>query len=322
MESVLKESLIPVSQSKETPDFLSEVREVTRSSANLFHLLNLSADRKHQLMAQYEELLIDGRGYYWFTETNTKRHASSEIYLYDSEGQFVKRFVLNGQATLYEFPDCIIAACEGVDYKGHVYQIGKTNHQMMNQWTIEGFLWDVEMHQGAVYATSYVPRDDEALIYQLTSQTAVKHSLGFGFYPTSLVKTENVFFLATSYPFSSKKGTVMTLSLNGMKLGEKTAEVAVRELFTYQSDLILHGLDYEEGTAETLTYFNRYTEEKITYTIPKVTHIRQHGQQLLLFNQRTKTMMYWSHERRKIVRVLHWPAAAQLPVLHSPVINH
>jgi hypothetical protein len=231
MESVLKETLMPVSHAEEVQSVSLETREVPRSSANLFHLLNLSADRKHQLMAQYEELLIDEHGYYWFTEMNTTRHASSRIYLYNTEGELVKRFVLNGKATLYEFPDCIIAACEGVDYKGHIYRIGKKHHQMITQWTIEGFLWDVEMHEDNVYATSYVPKHDEALVYQLTPHMAVKHSLGYGFYPTSLVKGENVFYLATSYPFSSKKGTVITLSLGGMKLQEKTSDVAVRELF-------------------------------------------------------------------------------------------
>lgn len=322
MVSVLKETWMPVSQTKENPVISHETREVTRSSANLFHLLNVSSDQKHQLMAQYEELLIDEHGNYWFTEMNTKRHASSQIYLYDTEGHLVKHFVLNGKATLYEFPNCIIAACEGIDYKGYIYKIDKNTHQLINQWVIDGFLWDVEMHQEAVYVTSYAPAEDEALLYRLVGKTAVVHSLGYGFYPTSLAKNENGFYLATTYPFSSKKGTVITLSLNGMKLQEHTASVAVRELFNYKSQLVLHGLDYEDGTAETLTYIHKHTMEKRVYSIPKVTHIKQHGNQLLLFNQRTKTMMYWSHERRKIVRMVHWAATAHLPVIHAPVINH
>lgn len=322
MEYTLIETKFPTGTVEEKPVFIQSDSEGERSSVNIFHSLSISQDQKHQMMAECEELLIDEHGHYWFIEMNTKRHASSRVFLYAENGELLQHYVFNGKATLYEFTNCIIAACEGPDYKGYIYKINKESYQLEKNWVLEGFLWDVSMHCNSLYVTAYLPKQDEALLYQLNGQTSMTQSLGYGFYPTSLVKSGNQFYLAANYPFSSQKGTVMTLSLAGMKLEERDVGISVRELFTHDDCLVLHGLDYITGTAETLTYVHNLSQQKATYHIPKVTHIKQHNAYLLLFNHKLKTIMYWSHERRKITRVLHWSGSKKLPTFHSPVINH
>lgn len=321
MESVLKQTQFSTGTNVDRQTFYQSESEGVRSSVNMFQTFDHSQDQKHQLMAQCEELLIDEHGHYWFIEMNTKRHASSKVFLYAENGELLQHYVFNGKTTLYEFSDYVLAACEGNDYKGYIYKINKHTYQVQKYWVVFGFLWDVSMHGDSVYATTYLPDRDEALIYRLNGNTVVTQSLGYGFYPASLVKCGQHFYLGTNYPFSSKKGTVMTLSLTGMKLGECDTGLSIRELFSYENDLVLHGIDYSTGTAETLTYVNKCTNETTTYQIPKVTDIKQHGSQLILINRKLKTMMYWSLKGRKLTRVVKWSGLNQLPVFHTPAIN-
>jgi hypothetical protein len=255
----------------------------------------------------FDQFLIDSRGQYWFTEKNISGKETSQVFVFNGSGALIKNIVVKGKPTLYEFDQCVIVACEGMDSHSYIYQFCKSRLHRVNEWTIDGFLWDLEFIDGAVYITSYLSSINEAVLYIIDENRKKAIDLGTGVFPSGIIYMQGALFIAFSFIYSGSKGKIAKYDLDGQLIEELTLKVAPRQLFTYKGKIVLHGLDMAKGSADRLVYFNVENGNCVSYKIPKSTDLRPQEKHMLLHNHETGSIFYWSHEKRKIIRVVHLP---------------
>ncbi|TCP23815.1 hypothetical protein EV207_12838 [Scopulibacillus darangshiensis] len=322
MDCTLKEFKSQESALEIDASVIDSVKSSLQSQTIIFNTFQKSVDGSRCESQHFDQFLIDDNGNYWFTEKVTDGQSANHLYIYNHSGKFLRSLAVNGKATLYEYAEWMIAACEGPDNKGYIYKYSKDTQQLVEQWVMNGFLWDIEMDLERLYITSYLPMTDEAVLYQIKGKTIVKQVLGTGFFPTGIIGKDKCLYVSTSQIFSSGKGEMMRLDLDGNILDQFDIEVSPRQIFEYEGQLVLHGLDLAEGKAETLVYVDPDLGICETYSIPRASQIRTQGQYLLLFNEKAQSLMYWSHRKKRVIRVVHWPMKKQEYKIKDLSVNH
>lgn len=322
MDIMLKSKESLKSLSEVDASAIDDVKSSLQSQTIFFNPFQKPLEESFGKPKNFEQFLNDSHGNYWFTEKVAEGQNSSHVFIYDQQGLFIKSQIVNGKATLYEYPKWIIAACEGPDNKGYIYKYSKDDQQLIEQWVLDGFLWDIEMDEEALYITSYLPTTNEAVLYHIKGKSLTPKVLGTGFFPTGIIKQDKLLYVSTSPLFTSCKGGMMKLDMKGELLDRFDVDVSPRQIFSHEDGLVLHGLDMAQGKAETLIYVDPKLGTTGTYSIPKATHIRTQGHHLLLFNQETQSLMYWSHAKKKVIRVVHWPLKKQAYNKREAYMNH
>ncbi|GGH87661.1 hypothetical protein JOD43_003990 [Pullulanibacillus pueri] len=255
----------------------------------------------------FEQFLIDRDGNYWFIEKNNMYKQTTQIYIFNHKGDLLKNFAVKGKPTLYEKEYLMIAACEGTDDKGHIYSFCKHHLNFIEEWTIDGFLWDMECIGETFYVTSYFVESNEAVLYILNNDKKTVVSLGHDMFPTGILCHKNKLFIALSYLRDGNKGKVIQCGLDGQVVKEIAVEIAPRKLFGYKNELVICGLDMAKGYSDRLVYINLETGKQTTFQLPQAMDVRAQDKHLLFYNGQTESIIYWSHEKRKIMRVVRWP---------------
>lgn len=268
----------------------------------------------------FDQFLIDSKGHYWFTEKVVSGKDTTQIYIFNSRGALIKNFVVKGKPTLYEFDRFVIAACEGNDEHSYIYKFCKSHLHLVKEWTIDGFLWDLECTEDALYITSYLPEINEAVLYIIQGSKHKAVDLGTGLFPSGILFQQGALYIAFSFIHSGSKGKIVKYDLEGNTIKELMLNAAPRQMFAYNGEIVLHGLNMTKGSADQLVYFNLENGSCSSYKIPRASDIRLQGKHLLLHNHETESIIYWNHEKKKIIRVVHTPIKlpikAQLEDIH------
>ena len=266
----------------------------------------------------FEQFLIDSEGQYWFTEKTLSGKETSQIFVFNTRGAFIKNLAVKGKPILYDFEYFLIAACEGRDGRSYIYKICKKHLQIINEWTIDGFFWDLENINEALYITSYLPEINEAVLYIINGNRKRAIDLGESIFPTGILFQNGSLYIAYSFVYNRNKGKMARYDLDGVVLEEYFFNVGSRQMLTYKDKIVLHGLDMTKGSADRLVYFNVENGHCLSYKIPNTSDIRPEGKQVLLHHHETDSIIYWSHEKRKIIRVVHikMPIKAQIENTH------
>ena len=256
----------------------------------------------------FEQFLIDSEGRYWFSEKAVDGKETTQIFIFDAKGAILKKLVVQGKPVLYEFERWVIIACEGIEASSHIYKFSKQTLSLEDQWTVDGFLWDLDGAGEALFITSYLTDINEAVLYIVDGNRKKALDLGTGLFPTGIICCGKALYISFSDIQTGCKGKLIKLDWEGHLLEESPLDIAPRQMFLYDGHIILHGLDMAKGSANQLVYYNVQTGERQVYKIPKASDLRPHGKHILLHNREKQSIIYWSHEKRKIIRVLHMPA--------------
>ncbi|MFC7394906.1 hypothetical protein [Scopulibacillus cellulosilyticus] len=302
---------------------IDDVKNSFQSQSALFNTFEDIIDESFQAAVSFDQFLLDSNGYYWFTEKTTEGQSASQIYIFNSQGDFIKSHGVNGKAaTIYEYNDCILAACEGIDSKGYIYKYSKDDQKLLKTWDIDGFLWDLEKLGDTLYITSYLAETNEAVLYTISGQEVDCKVLGNSFFPTGVLIKDNILYIPVCPLYSPNTGSVLCIDLNSDKVEEIAVSVSPRQILSYGGQLILHGLDMSKGKAESLIYLDPNTKKTESFQIPKASDIRIQGEYLLIFNHETKTVIYWSHAKKKIIRIVQWPIKRKFHSKKNARLNH
>ncbi|GGE34321.1 hypothetical protein GCM10011391_11260 [Pullulanibacillus camelliae] len=254
----------------------------------------------------FDQLLIDQLGNYWFTENHSSLEKLTHIYIFNQKGDLLKKFLVNGKPTLYENEELMIVACEGTDDKGYIYLFCKRTLRFIEQWAIDGFLWDMECIGNTFYITSYFVDEDEAVIYKINHKKKEVISLGKNMFPTGILCHKHRLFISLSYLEEGNRGKIIECDIEGCLIKELELNIAPHKLYSYKNELVIHGLNMISGQADQLVYINIDTEEQTMYHSPQAIDIKAQDKHMLFYNEQSKTVIYWSHEKRKVIRVVHW----------------
>lgn len=265
-------------------------------------------DLHHSTACDFDQFLIDDRGCGWFTEKTPSNQTTSRIFIFSAKGDLLKTHVVVGKPTLYECDgQAVIAACEGTDGKGYIYRFDKECLEPVAQWVIDGFLWDLEWVNDVLYITSYRARDGLAVL-SIANRDKIKDiALGRGMFPVGVLRKPDALYIAFSFIVSGKTGKVARYDDTGCLVEETMIDSAPRQMFAYKEWLVLHGMDMTKGIADELVYVNPKDGSQKAYKIPKAIDLRAQGRHLLLYHRDGETVLYWSHEKRKIIRMMHLP---------------
>ncbi|MGV3487479.1 MAG: hypothetical protein ACO1OC_02710 [Tuberibacillus sp.] len=255
----------------------------------------------------FEQFLVDSEGQYWFTEKTFSDKETTEIFVFNASGELIKNMVVKGKPTLYEFEHYVVVACEGWDDQSHIYRYCKKQLILEQHWTVEGFLWDLDCNDESLFITCYLSDINEAVLYIIDINRKKALDLGAGVFPSGILYRSGYLYISFSYIQSGKKGKMVKLDLEGNILGEMDLDIAPRQIFSQDDHIILHGLNMANGAADQLVYFDIENETQQSYKIPKSSDIRPQEKHMLLHIRDSQSIIYWSHEKRKIVRVAHLP---------------
>ena len=270
----------------------------------------------------FEQFLIDANGKYWFTEKSNVYKQTTQIYIFNNNGDLLKNFSVKGRPTLYENDKLMIAACEGKDDRGHIYLYCKNELAFIEEWTIDGFLWDMECIGETFYITSYFVDTNEAVFYIIGDNTKKVMSLGDDMFPTGILFHQNKLYISLTYLQDGNRGKVIQTDLDGRIIKEIEMDIAPRKLFSYKDELVIYGLDMAKGYADQLVYINVHTDQQAVYQSPRAVDIKSHDKHMLFYNQQTDSIIYWSHEKKKIIRVVHWAVRQYNNKLQELPLNH
>lgn len=255
--------------------------------------------------ADFEEFLIDSEGKLWLTSKMDKCQGTSEIHVFCGQGHLLEQKCVKGKVSLYESSQWLVAACEGEDGYGYVYQFDKTAITLLNEWQIDGFLWDLAIDHNHLHAVSYSPKDNHAYLTSISTLGKDSLCLGEGFFPTGIIKYGAGFYVTTCQLTEPNRGKLLQLDESGIIVNTVIVDTSPRQLFRYDGELILHGLNMETGRADHLVYIHLQTLKAATYNIPKTKDIREQTQHLLLYNDDKQSLFYWNHQERKVTSVIH-----------------
>jgi hypothetical protein len=255
----------------------------------------------------FSQILIDGNNNYWFAEKKAKEKEKTNLYIFNEHGKFLKNVIVTGNPNLFEFDYSVFAACEGNDGKGRIYQYCIESYQLVEQWTIEGFLWDLEKMDDRLYVSSYLPGKDAAVLYVIEDKKMEKVDLGEHFFPTYLLSRGTSLYISACPILDCGEKKIIELNMNHERVDEYKLNVSPRRLYMYDGGLIIHTLELASGKKEKLIYYDFKTGDQKVYPIPKNHTVEGNREQLFLFNLETQSLVEWNHDQRGIAKVKHLP---------------
>lgn len=248
----------------------------------------------------FSQVLVDQKKNYWFSEKKDKKKEKTNIYIFNERGLFLKNVVVIGNPNLYEFGESVFAACEGSDGKSRIYEYCTESYRLTQQWTLDGFLWDIEKVNGRLYVSSYLAGEDEAVLYNIQGQQTEKLKLGTQFFPTELLGWGTSLYISAFPVLDSDKKKIIELNENQEIVNEVTLNVPPYRFYLHEPELVIHGVELLTGKEEKLVYYNINTGEQKEYSIPQAFTVKESNNQLYLFNPKTQSVVKWHHNERKM----------------------
>ncbi|WP_257351818.1 hypothetical protein [Pseudalkalibacillus decolorationis] len=177
-------------------------------------------------------------------------------------GNVMKKGVY-GTPNIYEFPDYIIVACEGDGETGTVYQFSKRTLELVQEWELDGFIWDVEMVGQTVCVSAYVVDIDTARLYNLKGRSIDFVELGTLFAPADLLAFQGHLFVSV-YPLAeTSPRKILRLDEEFVIDQEYELSICPRFLFENGDEILIQELDVKTGRSDRYASLNIQTGEEI-----------------------------------------------------------
>ncbi|WP_349409217.1 hypothetical protein [Pseudalkalibacillus sp. SCS-8] len=215
-----------------------------------------TTDRKtHPMTQTKKKLLTDDANNKWYYYPIDKNDRYDLIAVNDKTGIIMKKRI-HGTPNIYEFEEHIIIACEGDGEEGFVYQFSKQHLEILNEWEIDGFIWDVNEFNGAVCVSAYVVDLDIARLYILNGKSIDFEELGTHFAPADLLVIQNKLYIS-AYPLTENSPKKI-LMLDERFVVDREYEVSICPRFLYENgkDILIQELDVKTGRSDRYVSLN------------------------------------------------------------------
>ncbi|WP_408009044.1 hypothetical protein ACJROX_01515 [Pseudalkalibacillus sp. A8] len=196
-----------------------------------------------------KDLLTDDHQNKWYYNRIDKKGYSTLVAVNLNNDVVIKK-KLYGNPNIYEFPDHVVIACEGDGETGSVYQFSKATLELVEEWEIDGFIWDVNLFNNSVCVSAYVVDLDMARLYILNGRSIDFVELGTHFAPADLLVLQKDLFIS-AYPLTEKSPKKI-LRLNQDFDLEKEYDVSIcpRFLFKNGEEILIQELDVKTGRSD------------------------------------------------------------------------
>lgn len=250
---------------------------------------------------QYTDVFMDSEKNYWLVRADdmkTKRHTISII---DRATGNLKSHKVNGRPNFYEFNDSVLIACEGDGSKGSILIFCKQNLELIKEWKVNGYLWEVEKHKGAIYVSCYIVEEDQAVLYVIKDGKKKRVNLGKNMAPTDILCIEDEVYISAAPILNGDPKKIIVLDNKERVVREYPLSISPRTIYHVEDEIMVYELDLATGKTEKIVYVNLHTGEQFTHTIPNSQVVECTSDSLSLLQQDSKTLFTWDHSNRKIV---------------------
>lgn len=227
----------------------------------------------------------------------------------------MKCLPVSGRPNLFEFGESVFAGCEGHDGKGRIYEFSTNDQGLIRQWTVDGFLWGLEMAEDRLYAASYLPDRDAAMLYVIDEEGCSEVRLGSHFFPTDLLYFNGSLYISACPVLDSGGKKIIRLNDDHTIAAEYPLAVSPRQLYSFGSELVIHAVELAPDKQEKLVYFNFAKGTQKEYGIPHAHTIKGIRDRLFLVNLKAQSVSEWNHCKRKITRVNRLPKSESKQVV-------
>ncbi|WLD93655.1 hypothetical protein [Alkalihalobacillus sp. AL-G] len=209
-----------------------------------------------------KDLHIDDQQNKWYYYRIDEKGKFDLVGFNPHSGSVMKK-VVYGTPNIYEFPEHIIVACEGNGETGAVYQFSKDTLMLVQEWEIDGFIWDVKMVDHDVCVSAYVVDLDTARLYILKGRSIDFVELGTHFAPADLLVFQGNLFIS-AYPIvETSPRKILRLDDEFAIVDEYKVSVCPRFLFENGDEILIQELDVKTGRSDRYSSLNIKTGEEI-----------------------------------------------------------
>ncbi|WP_221569027.1 hypothetical protein [Alkalihalobacillus sp. TS-13] len=209
-----------------------------------------------------KDLLTDDHQNKWFYNRVDKKGYIDLVAVNPNNDTVVKK-KLYGTPNIYEFPDHVVIACEGDGETGSVYQYSKATLELVEEWEIDGFIWDVNMYNNSVCVSAYVVDLDMARLYILSGRSIDFVELGTHFAPADILVLQNDLFIS-AYPLTERSPKkILRLNDEFDLVKEYDVSICPRFLFKDGEEILIQELDVKTGRSDRYSSLDLQTGREI-----------------------------------------------------------
>jgi hypothetical protein len=249
----------------------------------------------------YSEVFMDSQKNYWFSKKMENQTKDHKLFIFDHKNACLKSHVIKGQPNFYEFDSCVAVACEGDGSKGSVLIFSKNGPELMKEWKVNGYLWEVEMDEDVLYISSYIVEEDQAVLYIIRNDKKKRVNLGSNMAPTDILCYNDHVYVSGAPVLNGDPKKVIVLNNKDKVINEYKLSISPRALYRVDDHILVYELDLSTGKSERIVYINVKTGEQKEHHIPHSQIVECTNRSLSLLGQDSKTLYIWDHCNRKIV---------------------
>lgn len=255
----------------------------------------------------YSEVFMDKQKNYWFSKKVEDQSKDHKLFIFDHKNGCLKSQIIKGQPNFYEFDSCVLVACEGDGSKGSVLIFSKNGPELIKEWKVNGYLWEVEMNRDVLYISSYIVEEDQAVLYIIRNGKKKRVNLGSNMAPTDILCHDNHVYVSGAPVLNGDPKKIMVLNDKDKVVCEYKLSISPRALYQVDNQLLVYELDLSTGKSERIVYIDMKTGEQKEHDIPHSTIVECTKDSLSLLEQNSKTLYIWDHCNRKIVNTQKVP---------------
>lgn len=218
-----------------------------------------------QHQKQVMDQLVDQAGRCWVVDRDPRSKASTELSVFTRNGALWQRFSVQGRPNFFEFGRQVYVGCEGDDGQGHIYAFSENAYTLIGEWTVDGFLWGLEIARDRLYVTSYWPSADQAVLDVIEEKERHTVRLGSHIFPTDMLYAHGMLYVATSPVLGCEGKKIMRLNHEGELIAEYPQSVAPRQLYALGDELGIYALDLPARKTETGILLNPANGRQTAY---------------------------------------------------------
>lgn len=260
-----------------------------------------SVVRNEESEFAYSEVFMDNQKNYWFSKKVENSSKDYKLFIFDHKNGCLKSQIIKGQPNFYEFESCVAVACEGDGSKGSVLIFSKNEPELVKEWKVNGYLWEVEMNNDVLYISSYIVEEDQAVLYIIRNGKKKRVNLGSNMAPTDILCYENHVYVSGAPVLNGDPKKVMVLNEKDKVVTEYKLSISPRALYQVDNHLLVYELDLSTGKSERIVYIDLQTGEQKEHEIPHSKIVECTNDSLSLLEQNSKTIYTWDHGNRKII---------------------
>ncbi|MDR7074910.1 hypothetical protein [Fictibacillus barbaricus] len=260
-----------------------------------------SVVRNEESEFAYSEIFMDNQKNYWFSKKAEGNSTDYKLFIFDHKNGCLKSQMVKGQPNFYEFESSVVVACEGDGSKGSVLIFTKNGPELLKEWNVNGYLWEVEMNKDVLYISSYIVEEDQAVLYIIRNDKKKRVNLGNNMAPTDILCINNHVYVSGAPVLYGDPKKIMVLNEKDKVVKEHKLSISPRALYYVDGHILVYELDLSTGKSERIVYVNVETGEQKEHDIPHSKIVECTNDSLSLLEQNSRTLYTWDHCNRKII---------------------